>query len=164
MEDALQLRPHQAGRCRRRWSACSASTSRAATNTIGGITVDSEYIIFVIDTSGSMFSYAWPLVQRKVSETLRIYPRVKGIQVMNDMGDYMFSQYAGQWIPDSAAIRRGIVDRACAIGTCSRTRRPVEGIEKRAINGLLRRGQEDQHLRVRRRLPRHLHRRGGGSG
>ena len=28
-------------------------------NTIGGITVDSEYIIFVIDTSGSMQQGAW---------------------------------------------------------------------------------------------------------
>ena len=102
------------------------------TNTIGGITVDSEYIIFVIDTSGSMFSYAWPLVQQKVSETLRIYPRVKGIQVMNDMGDYMFSQYAGQWIPDSGAIRRGIVERMRNWNVFSNSS-PVEGIE-RAIN------------------------------
>ena len=101
-------------------------------NTIGGITVDSEYIIFVIDTSGSMFSYAWPLVQRKVSETLRIYPQVKGIQVMNDMGDYMFTQYAGQWIPDSAAIRRGIVERMRNWNVFSNSS-PVEGIE-RAIN------------------------------
>ena len=102
------------------------------TNTIGGITVDSEYIIFVIDTSGSMFSYAWPLVQRKVSETLEIYPRVKGIQVMNDMGDYMFSQYAGQWISDSNAIRRAIVDRMRTWNVYSDSN-PVEGIE-RAIN------------------------------
>ena len=30
--------------------------------------MDSEYIIFVIDTSGSMQSVAWPQVVRKVSE------------------------------------------------------------------------------------------------
>jgi hypothetical protein len=70
---------------------------------IGGVPVDSEYIIFIIDTSGSMQRYAWPLVRRKMQEILAIYPRVKGIQVMNDMGDYMFSQYAGRWIPDSPA-------------------------------------------------------------
>ena len=29
---------------------------------IGGIPVDSEYIIFVIDTSGSMYNYSWSLV------------------------------------------------------------------------------------------------------
>ncbi len=98
-------------------------------NNIGGITVDSEYIIFVIDTSGSMFGYAWPLVRQKVGETLAIYPRVKGIQVMNDMGDYMFSQYAGQWIPDSSAIRRNIVQRMGNWRANSNSS-PVEGIER----------------------------------
>ncbi len=52
---------------------------------IGGIPVDSEYIIFIIDTSGSMKRFAWPLVMKKLEETLRIYPKVKGIQVMNDI-------------------------------------------------------------------------------
>ncbi|MEN8687658.1 MAG: VWA domain-containing protein, partial [Desulfuromonadales bacterium] len=66
---------------------------------IGGVPVDSEYIIFVIDTSGSMQRFAWPLVRQKMKEILDIYPRVKGVQVLNDMGDYMFSQYAGNWIP-----------------------------------------------------------------
>ena len=33
--------------------------------------------------------------------TLNIYHNVKGIQVMNDMGNYLFSRYAGQWIPDT---------------------------------------------------------------
>ena len=31
---------------------------------IGGVPVDSEYIIFIIDTSGSMRSYAWDRVQQ----------------------------------------------------------------------------------------------------
>ena len=65
------------------------SNTRSA---IGGVPVDSEYIIFIIDTSGSMRQHAWPLVMKKVNEVLDIYPRVKGIQVMNDMEDYMFSQ------------------------------------------------------------------------
>ena len=51
--------------------------------TVGGIPVDSEYIIFVIDTSGSMFQGPWDLVLEKVSETLAVYPRIKGIQVTN---------------------------------------------------------------------------------
>ena len=101
-------------------------------NTIGGITVDSEYIIFVIDTSGSMYGNAWSLVREKVRETLAIYPQVKGIQVMNDMGDYMFDQYAGQWIPDSPTIRRGIVQRMGTWNVYSNSS-PVEGIQ-RAIN------------------------------
>jgi hypothetical protein len=76
---------------------------------VGGIPVDSEYIIFVIDTSGSMVQGAWQLVLRKVRETLEVYPRIKGIQVMNDKGRYMFTNYARRWIPDSATARRQII-------------------------------------------------------
>lgn len=96
-------------------------------NIIGGIPVDSEYIIFVIDTSGSMFQYSWALVLRKLSETLKIYPKVKGIQVMNDMGQYMFSQYRGRWIPDSPARRKAILARMRSWNAFSNSS-PVEGI------------------------------------
>jgi multidrug efflux pump subunit AcrA (membrane-fusion protein) len=95
---------------------------------VGGIPVDSEYIIFIIDTSGSMQSLAWPLMRRKVEETLRLYPEVKGIQVMNDEGAFMFSQYAGKWIPDSPARRRAIVERLQDWRPFSNSS-PVEGIE-----------------------------------
>lgn len=96
---------------------------------VGGIPVDSEYIVFIIDTSGSMQSLAWPLMLRKVEETLKLYPRVKGIQVMSDMGTYMFSQYEGKWIPDSPARRRAIVQRLRTWRPFSNSS-PVEGIEK----------------------------------
>ena len=96
---------------------------------IGGIPVDSEYVIFIIDTSGSMYNYAWPLVLQKVAETLAVYPRLKGIQVMNDMGNYMFTQYAGAWIPDSNARRRAIIDRMRSWNVFSNSS-PVEGITK----------------------------------
>ncbi len=96
---------------------------------IGGIPVDSEYIIFVIDTSGSMQRFAWPLVRQKMKEILAIYPRVKGVQVLNDMGDYMFSQYAGRWIPDSNARRRAILDRLSSWAPFSNSS-PVEGVTK----------------------------------
>jgi hypothetical protein len=96
---------------------------------IGGVPVDSEYIIFIIDTSGSMFNNAWALVIRKISETLKIYPKVKGIQVMNDMGDYMFSNYAGRWIPDSPSRRKAILKRLRTWNPFSNSS-PVEGITK----------------------------------
>lgn len=95
---------------------------------IGGVPIDSEYIIFIIDTSGSMSQYAWPLVLKKVEEVLRIYPAVKGIQVMNDMGEYMFSSYAGRWIPDTPARRRAINKRLAGWTPFSNSS-PVEGIE-----------------------------------
>ncbi len=100
--------------------------------TVGGIPVDSEYIIFVIDTSGSMFQGPWRLVLRKVTETLEVYPRVKGIQVMNDEGKYMFESYARKWIPDSPATRRNIISRLASWNPYSDSS-PVEGIAE-AIN------------------------------
>ena len=98
-------------------------------NTVGGIPVDSEYVIFIIDTSGSMYTNAWPLVLQKVSETLEVYPKLKGIQVMNDMGNYMFSQYANEWIPDTAARRSAIINRLQNWNVFSNSS-PVEGITK----------------------------------
>ena len=96
--------------------------------TIGGVPVDSEYIIFIIDTSGSMQQNAWRLVLKKVQEGLDIYPRAKGIQVMNDMGDYMFSTYKGRWIPDTPARRKSILKRLAGWQPFSNSS-PVEGIE-----------------------------------
>jgi hypothetical protein len=97
--------------------------------TVGGIPVDSEYVIFVIDTSGSMHGYTWSLVVEKMAQTLDIYPRVKGIQVMNDMGQYMFSQYAGKWIPDTPARRRAVLDRLRTWQPFSNSS-PVEGVTR----------------------------------
>jgi hypothetical protein len=96
---------------------------------VGGIPVDSEYIIFVIDTSGSMYGHAWPLMMRKMQQTLDAYPKVKGIQIMNDMGHYMFSRYAGKWIPDTPARRKIILDRLRGWAGLSNSS-PVEGITR----------------------------------
>jgi hypothetical protein len=77
---------------------------------VGGIPVDSEYIIFLIDTSGSMKQFVWDQVLQNMRETLEVYPNVKGIQVMNDEGEYMFKSYRGEWIPDSPTQRKTILD------------------------------------------------------
>lgn len=100
--------------------------------TVGGIPVDSEYIIFVIDTSGSMYQGPWNLVIQKITETLAVYPKLKGIQVLNDEGEYMFSSYAGRWIPDSPSIRKNITSRLQYWNPYSDSS-PVEGITE-AIN------------------------------
>ena len=83
---------------------------RAGDDAVAGIPVDSEYIIFIIDTSGSMQQYNWSRAREKLTETLDVYPEVKGIQIMNDNGNYMFSQYRGKWIPDSPGRRQAIVN------------------------------------------------------
>jgi hypothetical protein len=94
---------------------------------IGGIPVDSEYIVFIIDTSGSMANYAWPLMLRKMQEVLDAYPAVKGWQVMNDMGGYMFTSYRGRWLPDTPGQRKIVLDRLRDWFPFSNSS-PVEGI------------------------------------
>ena len=101
-------------------------------NLVGGIPVDSEYIIFVIDTSGSMFQNAWPRLIDVIVDTLDVYPNVKGIQIMNDMGDYMFDSFRGQWIPDTPARRNTIINTLRNWSPFSNSS-PVEGVTA-AIN------------------------------
>lgn len=103
---------------------------------VGGIPVDSEYIIFVIDNSGSM-EQPWKILLKEMQNILDIHPKIKGIQVMNDQGAYLIKGYAGKnkWAPDTASTRKGIIDllevrsnwRAQSLSN------PVNGI-KTAIN------------------------------
>jgi hypothetical protein len=88
---------------------------------------DSEYIVFIIDTSGSMFNHAWPMMLEKVAETLNLYPKLKGFQVMNDEGVYMFADYRGKWLPDTPAQRRTVLERLRTWNAFSNSS-PIEGI------------------------------------
>ncbi|WP_129780069.1 VWA domain-containing protein [Peristeroidobacter soli] len=78
---------------------------------VGGVPIDSEYVVFIIDTSGSMFNYAWPMMLQSMQEILNIYPHLKGIQVTNDVGTPMFSGYQGKWINDTPEARKMVLDR-----------------------------------------------------
>ncbi|MBF8268817.1 MAG: hypothetical protein HW386_526 [Gammaproteobacteria bacterium] len=99
------------------------------TDFVGGIPVDSEYIIFIIDTSGSMFQYAWEKMTDQLVTTLNVYPTVKGIQIMSDEGEYMFPQYRGKWMPDTPGRRQVIINRIRTWNPFSNSS-PVEGITK----------------------------------
>ncbi len=76
---------------------------------VAGVPIDSEWVIFIVDTSGSMQSQNWGNAERRLAEVLNIYPKLKGIQVMDDEGGYLFSEYRGKWIPDSPARRQAIL-------------------------------------------------------
>lgn len=67
---------------------------------VGGIPVDSEYVIFIIDTSGSM-DEIWSRVTDVMERILEIHPTVRGFQVLNDNGHYLYSNTRGGWIPDT---------------------------------------------------------------
>jgi hypothetical protein len=50
----------------------------------------------------------WGWVEQKLSQVLDVYPHVKGLQIMNDNGRYMFQQYGGAWIDDTPQVRQAI--------------------------------------------------------
>jgi hypothetical protein len=100
---------------------------RADDDAVAGIPADSEYVIFIVDTSGSMQNFNWDRVINKVTETLDVYPQVKGLQIMNDNGNYMFTQYAGRWIPDTPG-RRDAIKRTMRTWRPFSDSNPVDGI------------------------------------
>ena len=83
-------------------------------NFSGGIPVDRDYVIFIIDTSGSMKRY-WELVIRQIRAILKIHPKIKGIHVMSDNGEYLLEGYASSWIPDTDLVRKRIL-KNCKVG------------------------------------------------
>ena len=72
---------------------------------IGGIPVNSNYIIFVVDTSGSMLEI-WNKVIFQIEGILKIHPDVRGFQILNDMGSPLISSYENKWIPDTSSWRK----------------------------------------------------------
>ena len=106
-----------------------AQKDRVRTDLIGGIPVDSEYVIFIIDTSGSMVNYHWENMIKQLITTLNVYPRLQGIQIMSDMGEYLFSQYRRTWIPDTEGRRKVIINTLRSWRAFSNSS-PVEGITK----------------------------------
>ena len=106
-----------------------AKINNADTDLVGGIPVDSEYIIFIVDTSGSMVQVNWEKMIKQLTTTLDVYPNVKGLQIMSDMGSYLFSQYRGKWMPDTPGRRRAMISNLRIWNTFSNSS-PVEGITR----------------------------------
>lgn len=110
---------------------------------VGGIPVDSEYIIFVIDNSGSMDS-VWNEVLKEMDNILDIHPTIEGIQVLNDQGEYLMNSFQGKnsWIPDTPVYRKAIRDRLRNKNNLGLSlSNPVQGIKK-AINSHYTKGKK----------------------
>jgi len=97
------------------------------TPAVGGIPVDSEWIIFVIDTSGSMQADNWENAQMVMKEILDIYPKVKGLQILDDEGKPLFASTKGQWLQDTPAQRQKTLSAMVNWKAYSNSS-PVEGI------------------------------------
>ena len=93
---------------------------------VGGIPVDSDYVIFIIDTSGSM-KQIWGRVSSEIINVLNIHPRVKGFQIINDLGKSLISGYHGKWMPDTPQRRKDVIKVFHYWGDASNSS-PVEGI------------------------------------
>jgi len=94
---------------------------------VGGIPVDSDYVIFIVDTSGSM-RQIWSRVSAEIINVLNIHPKVKGFQILNDMGSPIISGYEGKWIPDTPKRRSSVIklfNNWAAVSNSS----PIEGIK-----------------------------------
>ena len=94
---------------------------------VGGIPVDSEYIIFIVDTSGSM-QQIWQRVSAEINNVLNIHPKVKGFQILNDMGASLISGYDGKWMSDTPRRRAAALKVFNSWGEMSNSS-PIEGIE-----------------------------------
>jgi hypothetical protein len=107
--------------------ALRAQSPRSAA--IGGIPIDSDYVIFIIDTSSSMTTNHWDMNLAIVDEILSLYPHVQGLQVLNDQGTYMYEGTRGRWLADSAQQRKEIRERAKRWRAFSQSN-PVPGMEE----------------------------------
>jgi hypothetical protein len=107
-------------------------TTPKTTNTtrdkeVGGIPVDSDYVIFIVDTSGSMKDI-WNRVSSEVINVLNIHPQVKGFQILNDMGTALISGYNGKWMPDTPRRRSNVIQLFNNWTEMSNSS-PVEGLQ-----------------------------------
>ena len=94
---------------------------------VGGIPVDSDYVIFIVDTSGSM-KQIWGRVSSEIINVLNIHPEVKGFQILNDMGSSLVSGYDGKWMTDTPGRRKSAIKLFSTWGELSNSS-PVEGVQ-----------------------------------
>ena len=95
---------------------------------VGGIPVDSDYAVFIVDTSASMFQI-WPRVTAEISNIMDIHPTLQGFQILNDNGAHLISSYAGRWIPDNPSRRKAALALMSSWRSTSNSS-PVEGLEQ----------------------------------
>ncbi len=94
---------------------------------VGGIPIDSNYVIFLVDTSSSMTDDHWAAATGVLREILDLYPHLDGVQILSDRGTPMFGGTYGKWLRDSPALRREMILRMRSWRAYSESN-PVTGI------------------------------------
>lgn len=110
-----------------RVSIAPSTSNTVRDEEVGGIPVDSDYVVFVVDTSGSMLSI-WDRVSREILNVLDIHPQVKGFQILNDQGKALIAGYSGRFIPDTRQRRKSVMRLFQSWRDASNSS-PVEGVE-----------------------------------
>lgn len=108
-------------------AAISQNITEERDEEVGGIPVDADYVIFIVDTSGSMKAM-WEKVLTTMNEVLNNHPKVSGFQIMSDNGEFLVSTTSGRWRSDTPAQRRAMLSAMRTWGGSSNSS-PVEGIE-----------------------------------
>ena len=77
-----------------------------------GLPIGSNYIAFVIDTSGSMrdpnTNSLWPIAVRSIEAVLDSYPNIEGLQLIDADGNFILGRRGvgtSGWMPDNADTR-----------------------------------------------------------
>lgn len=103
-----------------------------------GLPIESNYIAFVFDTSGSMrdtrTDQIYEQVIEKIQNVLDSYPEIKGMQFLDADGRFVLRGTPGTWLPDRPELRQGALQALATYPTFSNSN-PVPGIF-RAIRSL----------------------------
>ncbi len=119
LEDTLEQRKR---------AAINAPKAQERDEEVGGIPVDSDYVVFIIDTSGSMKDM-WKRVTKTIDNVLNNHPKVKGFQIMSDNGEILGNRSAKEWRKDTVRQRKAALKRIQNwLGSSNSS--PVEGIER----------------------------------
>ncbi|MGB6449406.1 MAG: hypothetical protein WBE92_01495 [Steroidobacteraceae bacterium] len=98
-----------------------------ALEAVGGIPIDSNYVIFLVDTSSSMTDDHWAAATSVLREILDLYPHLQGVQILSDRGTPMFGGSFGKWLTDTPALRETMISRMRTWRAYSQSN-PVTGI------------------------------------
>tara|TARA_B100000989_G_scaffold276222_1_gene236355 strand:+ start:8301 stop:9257 length:957 start_codon:yes stop_codon:yes gene_type:complete len=104
----------------------------------GGLNVESDYIVFIIDNSGSMQDWGpWGTVISEISKIIDAFPNLKGFQILNDQGRKMVKN-SDKWIDDTLSNRKLMKQSIKNFRGTSRSN-PIDGLRvalTRYANGI----------------------------
>ena len=84
------------------------ATTKVPDKDVGGVPTDADYVVFVIDNSGSMVNIGWNKIIEVVADVIENHPKLKGFNVMAADGRFLPIKTGG-WIRDSKINRRKVM-------------------------------------------------------